>query len=60
MPSGRAPPRRETESIHGSLAIAEDFGPIALPPTDPRYVDGGPRSEVPGVAGLISIPRGRN
>lgn len=32
--------------------IAEDFGPIALPPTDPRYVDGGPGSQVPSVAGL--------
>ncbi|WP_165776249.1 penicillin-binding protein, partial [Mycolicibacterium duvalii] len=32
--------------------IAEDFGPITMPPTDPRYVDGGPGSEVPGVAGM--------
>jgi len=32
--------------------IATDFGPIALPPTDPRYVDGGSGSEVPSVTGL--------
>lgn len=32
--------------------IAESFGPVALPPTDPRYVDGGPNSKVPSVSGL--------
>jgi membrane peptidoglycan carboxypeptidase len=32
--------------------IATDFGPLALPPTDPRYVDGGPGGEVPSVVGL--------
>ncbi|MGV9801823.1 transglycosylase/D,D-transpeptidase PonA2 [Mycobacterium sp. NPDC003449] len=32
--------------------IANNFGPIALPPTDPRYVDGGPGSQVPSVSGL--------
>ncbi|MCV7055296.1 transglycosylase/D,D-transpeptidase PonA2 [Mycolicibacterium gilvum] len=32
--------------------IAEDFGPVALPPTEPRYVDGGPGSEVPSVTGM--------
>jgi len=32
--------------------IATDFGPVALPPTDPRYVDGGPGSDVPSVTGL--------
>ncbi len=32
--------------------IAEKFGPVALPPTDPRYVDGGPGSRVPSVSGL--------
>ncbi len=32
--------------------VAEDFGPIALPPTDKRYVDGGPGSTVPSVSGL--------
>jgi membrane peptidoglycan carboxypeptidase len=32
--------------------IADHFGPVALPPTDPRYVDGGPGSEVPSVTGL--------
>ncbi|MUL83711.1 PASTA domain-containing protein [Mycobacterium sp. CBMA247] len=32
--------------------IANDFGPVALPPTDPRYVDGGPGGQVPSVDGL--------
>lgn len=32
--------------------IAEDFGPVALPPTDPRFVDGGPGGKVPSVTGL--------
>jgi membrane peptidoglycan carboxypeptidase len=32
--------------------IATDFGDIHLPPTDPRYVDGGPNSRVPSVSGL--------
>ena len=32
--------------------IANDYGEIKLPPTDPRYVDGGPNSRVPSVAGL--------
>ncbi len=32
--------------------IATNFGPVALPPTDPRYVDGGPGSQVPSVSGL--------
>jgi membrane peptidoglycan carboxypeptidase len=32
--------------------IADDFGPVVMPPTDPRYVDGGPGSEVPSVTGL--------
>ncbi|BBZ61908.1 transglycosylase/D,D-transpeptidase PonA2 [Mycolicibacterium monacense] len=32
--------------------IANYFGPVAMPPTDPRYVDGGPGSEVPSVTGL--------
>lgn len=32
--------------------IADDFGPVALPPTDPRYVDGGPGGEVPSVSGM--------
>jgi membrane peptidoglycan carboxypeptidase len=32
--------------------IANNFGPIALPPTDPRYVEGGPGSRVPSVSGL--------
>lgn len=32
--------------------IAGNFGDVALPPTDPRYVDGGPGSRVPTVAGL--------
>ncbi|MDT5095976.1 MAG: hypothetical protein QOH60_5339 [Mycobacterium sp.] len=32
--------------------IANDFGDVRLPPTDPRYVDGGPGSKVPTVSGL--------
>ena len=32
--------------------IANNYGPIVLPPTDPRYVDGGPGSQVPTVSGL--------
>ncbi len=32
--------------------IANNFGEVKLPPTDPRYVDGGPNSRVPSVAGL--------
>jgi membrane peptidoglycan carboxypeptidase len=32
--------------------IATAFGDVALPPTDPRYVDGGPGSRVPSVSGL--------
>jgi len=32
--------------------IAQDFGEIGLPPTDPRYVDGAPGARVPNVNGL--------
>jgi membrane peptidoglycan carboxypeptidase len=32
--------------------IANDFGDVHLPPTDPRYVEGGPGSRVPSVSGL--------
>ena len=32
--------------------IAENFGEVILPPTDPRYVDGAPGSRVPGVNGM--------
>ncbi|BBX66613.1 transglycosylase/D,D-transpeptidase PonA2 [Mycolicibacterium psychrotolerans] len=32
--------------------IADYFGPVSMPPTDPRYVDGGSGSEVPSVTGL--------
>ena len=32
--------------------IATSFGPVSLPPTDPRYVGGAPGSAVPGVIGL--------
>jgi len=28
------------------------FGDVKLPPTDPRYVDGGPGSKVPSVSGM--------
>ncbi|MEI7518052.1 MAG: transglycosylase/D,D-transpeptidase PonA2 [Mycobacteriaceae bacterium] len=32
--------------------IATNFGPVVLPPTDPRYVNGAPGAAVPSVAGL--------
>ena len=32
--------------------IATDFGPVALPPTDPRYVDGAPSVPLPRFTGL--------
>jgi membrane peptidoglycan carboxypeptidase len=32
--------------------IGNGFGEIHLPPTDPRYVEGGPNSKVPNVNGL--------
>ncbi|MBU3751804.1 MAG: penicillin-binding protein, partial [Mycobacterium sp.] len=32
--------------------VAEDFGEVSLPPTDPRYVYGAPGSRVPNVSGL--------
>ncbi len=32
--------------------IATNFGEVIMPPTDPRYVDGGPNSRVPNVSGL--------
>jgi membrane peptidoglycan carboxypeptidase len=32
--------------------IANDFGPVALPPTDPRYVDGAPTVPVPSITSL--------
>jgi len=32
--------------------IAQNFGDIALPPTDPRYVDGGPGSRVPSITSM--------
>ncbi len=32
--------------------IADSFGPVTLPPTDPRYVDGAPGSKVPSVSGM--------
>jgi membrane peptidoglycan carboxypeptidase len=32
--------------------IANNFGEVRLPPTDPRYVDGAPGGRVPSVAGM--------
>lgn len=32
--------------------IANNFGEVAMPPTDPRYVDGAPGSKVPSVSGM--------
>ena len=34
--------------------IANNFGDVRLPPTDPRYVDGGPNSRVPSISGLTT------
>lgn len=36
--------------------IANNFGEVQLPPTDPRYVDGAPGSRVPSVAVWMSTP----
>ncbi|RAV10070.1 penicillin-binding protein [Mycolicibacterium sp. GF69] len=38
--------------------IANDFGEVHLPPTDPRYVEGAPGSEVPNVSGM-NVDRAR-
>ena len=32
--------------------IADDFGPVSMPPTDPRYVNGAPTVRLPSVTGL--------
>ncbi len=32
--------------------IATDFGPVSLPPTDRRYVDGAPTKPLPSITGL--------
>lgn len=32
--------------------IAEQFGSVEMPPTDPRYVEGAPSSRVPNVSGM--------
>ncbi|SHV32942.1 bifunctional membrane-associated penicillin-binding protein PonA2/glycosyl transferase [Mycobacteroides abscessus subsp. abscessus] len=32
--------------------IADNYGPTVLPPTEPRYVEGGPGSKVPSINGL--------
>lgn len=32
--------------------IADDFGEVNLPPTDPRYVDGAPGSRIPNISGM--------
>ena len=40
--------------------IATNFGDVKMPPTDPRYVDGAPGSQVPSVAGLdVDLARQR-
>ncbi len=46
---GNEPARTWFESMK---PIANDFGEVKLPPTDPRYVEGGPGSKVPSVSGL--------
>jgi membrane peptidoglycan carboxypeptidase len=32
--------------------IANDLGPVVMPPTDPRYVDGAPQVPLPRISGL--------
>jgi hypothetical protein len=32
--------------------IADELGPISMPPTDPRYVDGAPGVPLPSISGL--------
>jgi membrane peptidoglycan carboxypeptidase len=40
--------------------IANNFGEIHLPPTDPRYVDGAPGGQVPNVSGVkVDVARQR-
>ncbi len=46
---GNEPARTWFEAIK---PIATDYGDLHLPPTDPRYVDGGPGGQVPDVSGL--------
>jgi membrane peptidoglycan carboxypeptidase len=54
---GNEPARTWFEAIK---PIATDFGEVKLPPTDPRYVDGGPGGEVPSVSGLnVDVARQR-
>ncbi|GGB35537.1 penicillin-binding protein [Gordonia jinhuaensis] len=36
----------------GVLPVANSFGPTALPPTTPRYVNGGANAQVPDVNGM--------
>ena len=43
------PPGRGSRAMK---PIANNFGEVALPPTDPRYVDGAPGSRVPSVSGM--------
>ncbi len=38
--------------VHRDEADRHQFGDVALPPTDPRYVDGAPGSRVPSVSGM--------
>jgi membrane peptidoglycan carboxypeptidase len=46
---GNEPARTWFEAIK---PIATEAGEVRLPPTDPRYVDGGPGGEVPQVSGM--------
>jgi membrane peptidoglycan carboxypeptidase len=46
---GNEPARTWFEALK---PIATDFGDLALPPTDPRYVEGAPGGRVPNVGGL--------
>jgi membrane peptidoglycan carboxypeptidase len=46
---GNEPARTWFKAIY---PIRNNFGPVSLPPTDTRYVEGAPGSRVPSVAGM--------
>ena len=37
---------------HAMKPIADELGPVSMPPTDPRYVDGAPAVPLPSITGL--------
>lgn len=45
--------REPAESWFAALTpIADRFGEVSLPPTDPRYVDGAPSARIPNIANM--------